>query len=588
MSYDWLRILCVEDEKDARELYRETLNLVFPVVETAEDGVAGLQKVESFHPHIVISDIRMPNMNGLEMAKEIKEKSPDTIIVIASAHSEGEYLFEAIQCGVDGFINKPVQMSNLISKIRKFADQLYQNEQYLTTKQLLEEYKEAVDESMLVSKTDLKGNITYVNDAFVEISGFTREELMGRNHRIVRHPDMPDELFSDMWTTITAGNTWKGVLKNRTRGEGYYIVDAVVKPIVDREGSIQEFISMRRDITEQEEYRQYLQKQLGTQDSDVREKLELLTQYENAVEISTAFCRSDLDDYITYVNETFCKAMGYSPEELVGMHKNDLIQERSGGEFNKDSMSYWNGRLQVVCKDGSPRYLNTTMVPIYDSQHNVKEHMSISHDVTTAVELQVEIEATQREFLYRLGEIAEMRSRETGQHVRRVAHFSAALARARGLSKEDRELLELVSPMHDAGKIAIPDQILNKPGALTEEEFTIMKTHASIGYEMFKDSGKEVLQAAALVAHTHHEKWNGSGYPNGLAGEEIPLFGRIVAIADVYDALGCDRVYKKAWEHEKIIDFFKAQSGVHFDPVLIELFFEIMPEILKIKETYAD
>ena len=142
--------------------------------------------------------------------------------------------------------------------------------------------------------------------------------------------------------------------------------------------------------------------------------------------------------------------------------------------------------------------------------------------------------------------------------------------------------------MHDIGKVAIPDAILNKPGKLTEEEWEIMKTHSSLGYEMLKDSKREIMQAAAIVAKTHHEQWDGNGYPESLKGEEIHIYGRITAIADVFDALGSDRCYKKGWEDEKIFELIKNGRGKHFDPVLVDLFFEHLDTFLDIRVRFKE
>lgn len=203
-------------------------------------------------------------------------------------------------------------------------------------------------------------------------------------------------------------------------------------------------------------------------------------------------------------------------------------------------------------------------------------------------ELTEEIETTQREIIYTLGEIAEARSKETGNHVKRVAEYSKILAIKYGLSEKEAELLKLASPMHDIGKVAIPDSILNKPGKLTYEEFEIMKKHTVIGYEMLKHSNREILQHAAEIALTHHERWDGTGYPYGLKGEEIPISGRITAVADVFDALGSDRVYKKAWDLDEIIEYFKEQRGKQFDPILVDIFLENLDDILSIRNKYVD
>jgi len=199
-------------------------------------------------------------------------------------------------------------------------------------------------------------------------------------------------------------------------------------------------------------------------------------------------------------------------------------------------------------------------------------------------ELNHELEATQREVIFTMGTISEERSKETGYHVKRVAEYSLILARLYGLSLEESLLLKNASPMHDVGKIGIPDAILNKPGKFTDEEFEIMKSHAEIGYSMLKHSSKSILKAASIVAYEHHEKYNGRGYPQGLKGEEIHIYGRITAIADVFDALGSDRVYKKAWPLPKILKLFEEERGEHFDPVLTDLFLDNLEHFLAAKE----
>ncbi|MEK3909760.1 HD domain-containing phosphohydrolase [Paenibacillus sp. FSL H7-0331] len=199
-----------------------------------------------------------------------------------------------------------------------------------------------------------------------------------------------------------------------------------------------------------------------------------------------------------------------------------------------------------------------------------------------------EIEETQKEIIFTMGEIGESRSKETGNHVKRVAEYSYILAKQLGMSHEEAELLKIASPMHDIGKVAIPDSVLKKPGKLTDEEFDIMKAHTNIGYGLLKNSSRRILKTAAIVAHQHHEKWNGRGYPQGIQGEEIHIYGRITAIADVFDALGSERVYKQAWELDRILNLFKEERGQHFDPMVVDAFMAQLPEILKVRELYSD
>ncbi len=319
---------------------------------------------------------------------------------------------------------------------------------------LLDEYKNAVDRSSIVSKTTPKGIITYVNEPFCEISGYKQEELIGKNHSIVRHPDMPSEVFREMWNTLLRKRPWSGIVKNRK-------------------------------------------------------------------------------------------------------------------------------------KDGSPYWVNATINPILDHNDDIEEFIAIRNDITETILLHEELGKTQQDMIIRIGEVGETRSRETGNHVRRVAEYSRILATKYGLTEDDIRNLTNASPMHDIGKIGIPDSILQKPGPLDSEEWEIMRTHSETGYRFFKDSDSPLLKAAAIITYEHHEKWDGSGYPRGLEGNNIHIFGRITALADVFDALGSDRCYKKAWENEKIFELFHQERGRHFDPALVDIFFEHLDEFLDIQARFS-
>lgn len=195
---------------------------------------------------------------------------------------------------------------------------------------------------------------------------------------------------------------------------------------------------------------------------------------------------------------------------------------------------------------------------------------------------------TQKEVIFTLGEIIETRSKETGNHVKRIAAYSHLLALKAELSEEDAELLRLASPMHDIGKIGIPDSILNKPGKLTTEEFNILKTHPIIGYNILKGSKQRILKTAAIIALQHHEHWDGSGYPQGLHEEDIHIFARITNLADVFDILRHHRIYEEAWDLDHVLTFIKKERGIQFDPTLVDLFFENLEELLAIDEEYPE
>ncbi len=211
----------------------------------------------------------------------------------------------------------------------------------------------------------------------------------------------------------------------------------------------------------------------------------------------------------------------------------------------------------------------------------------IGREIDAAL-LRDELDATQREIIYTLAEAAEMRSQEMGNHVKRVSEYCRLIAELIGLSEKDQELIKVASPLHDLGKIAIPDAILLKPGRLTDEERILMNTHAELGYSMLKHSNRRAFKAAATIAYEHHEKWDGTGYPNKIAGKDIHIFGRISAVADVYDALANARCYKPAWEHERVIALFQEERGRHFDPQIVDAFLENQERFFEINRTFAD
>jgi PAS domain S-box-containing protein len=321
----------------------------------------------------------------------------------------------------------------------------------ITQKDKLYELLNSYDSNVIFSETDTKGKITNVSSAFCNISGYSEDELIGKNHNIIRHPDMPKDAFIDMWQTIRSGNKWFGEVKN--------------------------------------------------------------------------------------------------------LHKN-----------------------------GSHYWVKAEVEPIFSSKKKIIGYRAIRHDITDSKEIQ----SIQKDIIFTMGSIGESRSKETANHVKRVAEYSKLLGSLYGLSKEETELLHMASPMHDIGKVAIPDNILLKPAKLTDEEFTIMKTHANRGYDMLKHSNRPLISTAAIIAHEHHERWDGKGYPRGLKADDIHIYGRITALVDVYDALISDRVYKKAWPEDDVVKYIKDQKAKHFDPKLVELFFSNYEMFVEIRKKYKD
>ena len=285
-------------------------------------------------------------------------------------------------------------------------------------------------------------------------------------------------------------------------------------------------------------------------------------------------CVSKKDQYVNLSVHTGQNINGNGAEILVVLFENItdyvIMHQQSIQDRNEKELLL----LELEKKNAQLLEFNEKMEVLVKEE--TKKNMSLNQAIIT----------TQQEVIATMGAIGETRSKETGEHVLRVAEYSRLLALKAGVSNEEADELKMASPMHDIGKVGIEDAILNKPDKLTNMEFEIMKTHAEIGYEMLSGSNQRLLQTAAIVAYEHHEKWDGSGYPRGLKGEEIHLFGRITAIIDVFDALSHDRVYKKAWPLEEIFKLLKSEREKHFDPNLVDLFFENLDEFLAVKKTF--
>lgn len=253
--------------------------------------------------------------------------------------------------------------------------------------------------------------------------------------------------------------------------------------------------------------------------------------------------------------------------------KTEVRDEQAGFEL---------GAVDYITKPVSPPLVKArvkTQLALYDQAKHLEKLVQ---------QRTKELNDTRVEIIRRLGRAAEFKDNETGMHVIRMSWFSRFLAEQIGKDDDWCELLYNAAPMHDIGKIGIPDRVLLKPGKLDEEEWAIMQKHAEYGAEIIGEHPSPLLQLAKEVAIYHHEKWNGKGYPNGLSGDAIPLSARIVAIADVFDALTSERPYKKAWSEEDAIGLLKKEAGEHFDPNLVPKFIECLPRVREVQRRYKD
>ena len=298
------------------------------------------------------------------------------------------------------------------------------------------------------------------------------------------------------------------------------------------------------------------------------------------------------DSPIIFANPGFYNTTLYSQEEVIGYNCRFL----QGSDTDPQTVDEIRAAIascepfeKVILnhrKDGTP-FMNELIInPVFDENGELTNFVGLQNDVTErenskrlleerVLQRTEELRESQIEILTRLARAAEFRDDDTGQHTQRVARTSALLARSLGLSEKQIEIIQQAAPLHDVGKISIPDSILLKPGKLTDEEFAIMKSHAAAGAALLSDGHSDVVRMAEHIAGSHHERWDGSGYPRQLAGTAIPLEGRILTVADVFDALTHERPYKKAWPVEEAVQEIKRQSGRQFDPEIVEAFLNL-------------
>ncbi len=578
-----LNILYVEDEPTTAKKFSSILKKIFNEVFYAPNGKEALDIFYNNNINIVISDINMPILNGLELAKEIRKTDINLPIVLISARNESDTLLEAIDLNIDSYILKPISLDAFIEKINSISKKIEAKE----NQKILDQYKQVIDDASIVVKFDLDGKITYTNNLYSKVTGFNFDEVKDKYFNFNQHIEEKSSVYLELWEKLRDKEQWKGRLRNYTKDKNEYIIDSIIIPIIDINNNTKEYISISNDVTDQISLNNLLNIEIKNYKVNLTSKSHFLTEYQRGFNEITSIAKTDKNFNIITINTKFLKILELQRKELINKNFFNFInsEENDCVEF-LENLKNKKASEQIIIFDTKKekKHIDINISPILDSNKNIIEYLIVANDLTSSINLQHEIELTQKDVILTLGEIGEQRSNETGNHVKRVSKYSYLLAKKLGFTEEEANLIQLAAPMHDIGKIGIPDSILHKKGKLTKEEFAIMKTHTTIGFDMLKNSKRKIMKAAAIISHEHHEKWDGSGYPRGLAGEEIHIYGRILSVVDTFDALGSERCYKKAWELDDIIEYLKEKAGKDFDPKVVDILLNNIDEFLEIKE----
>ncbi len=345
-----IKVLYVEDNDTVRKDTAELLKEFFHQVETAANGEEGLEKFKKGKFDLIITDINMPKMNGIEMIKEIKKIDKRIPVIVITAFSDFKYLVECIKVGVYGYILKPIDINQLLEVLNTVLEKIKLRRERDKALQLLEQYKKIIDESATVTKTDLRGIITYANDKFCEKSGYSREELIGKPHNIVRHPDMPSSAFKELWDTIQSKKVWHGLVKNKTKNGRAVYMKATIVPILDENGEIMEYIAVRHDVTEYMNPRRLLQDKI----KELKQPLLLYCKIEDYDDLENFYDADTIEE----LEEKFIKM---APE---------LFPENSRFPF---SYNLGNGEFAFLKEQDSDKPINTLLNELKEFQENVRK-----------------------------------------------------------------------------------------------------------------------------------------------------------------------------------------------------------------------
>jgi putative two-component system response regulator len=563
-------VLVVDDDAGKRLAVRAMLARLGHVVVEVDSGRAALRAVAARRFAVILMDVRMPTMSGFDAAKliRLRSESARTPIIFLTAFGRDEIeTAGAYASGAVDFLFAPIAADALRAKVTAFVDLFVKAQEHQDSLESITTLNASLRDSEVRAQAVLQN----VADGIVTVDEQGLIESLNRSARRLFGYE-PAEVIGQPLRTIIAGP-----------GE-----DAAGDPI--------ETLGRRKDGTRFPLEIGISEMQIGDRTftigaiRDVTDRAERAEQQRREAQLDRiVFEEAPIGSVITgrdgrieRVNHAICRMLGHSAEAFRGAHLLKFTHPEDRGDSVAAVAAIMGGA--PAAQHFETRYLHSSgrvveariaLTAIRDDAQQVAQLFAQIEDVTDARRTTRELEQSQFEMLARLAAAAELHDDDTGQHTHRVGHLSVAIAQTIGLPDSRLELLRLAAPLHDVGKIAISDAVLRKRSKLTVEEFEEVKTHTTAGAQMLAGSPFALLALAEETALTHHERWDGTGYPAGLAGEEIPITGRIVAVADVFDALTHSRPYKPAWSTADAITEVSRQAGRHFDPQVVDAFLSV-------------
>lgn len=434
--------------------------------------------------------------------------------------------------------------------------------------------------------TDENGAFVQVNNTYCSIYGYTEDELLGRRFDCVL-TEKDREWGRRMYDSFITGPETEEIPSEwRVQRKDGSLIDVwVTASRLDHDDGRRFKVTTVRDITEEKRLR--LEREMYHE------------AFSNAIH---GIVITDPSGRILHVNKAFTEMYGYEQDEVLGQNPRILNPGKGvyrdlgidEDEYNHrfaqmwahladPGIGHWEGEVVNQHKDGGLRWVRLYLSVIRDANGVVIAYAGMPVDITA---MRAREDSERVEFYQALAELAEARDNETGMHLKRIGSYAGKLAANLRMPLKYVNDIQILAPLHDVGKVGIADEILLAPRRLSPEEFEIMKTHATLGYDIMR--GRPALAMAAEIAHSHHEKWDGSGYPQGLAGDAIPLSARIVAVCDVYDALRSERPYKEAWPHDRAAAIIHEGRGTHFDPQMVDAFERLEDEFRRIADEMRD